>query len=142
MNSLPREFDQGSQGQRPMVNRALRIYDSGRRAVAATCCVEHCGNAATHGAWCEACFEEYTALNEIWAREQLKKTDPAHLARVAQRWRFVNGFAFFFSLELLIGYCIETPRIWQSFALCVGAAMLVAGINTIFGGGAKKAGGQ
>jgi hypothetical protein len=104
------------------------------------CCVEHCGNAATHGAWCACCFEEYTALNEMWAHDQLKRTDPARLARKAAAWRFFNGFVVMGAAEFLIAYAIEAPCMWQTFAVGAAWAALIAGMNVTIGGKKKRVG--
>jgi hypothetical protein len=133
--ALPREFDQGHGGRRPMANRALRIYSQAPLAVPTTCCVEHCGRAATRGAFCDDCFTQYEMYNRLWAAEEAKAASGERRALVAGGWRFVNGFAFFGSIELLVGYCIKTPLIWQSFALGAGCALVVALGNALIGGG-------
>jgi hypothetical protein len=136
---LPREFDQVHGERRRMVNPALDVYSRAPLVMPAVCCVSHCGREATQGAFCDDCFSTYETYNRIWATEDARRADVSRQARKAAGWRFFNGFVFFASVELLVGYCIESPLIWQTFALGVGCA-LVAGLgNAIVGGKAGAA---
>lgn len=141
--SLPREFTHTTGERRRMVNPALGTYARGPLVMPTICCVSGCGHAATNGAWCRGCFLQYAALNEEWEREAVKLASEEHQARKARLWRFVNGFLFFACFELLVGYCIDSPRIWQSFALVLGCAFVIALGNALLGGARmKKAGGN
>jgi hypothetical protein len=125
-----------------MVNPALGIYSRAELVKPRLCCVERCGNAATVGAWCGRCFEEYSALNAMWAADEAKKADPVYQARrrarVARRWRFVNSFAVMMAVELGIGWSIGAIDLWQNLVLCAAWALLIACLGAW--GGIGKAG--
>jgi hypothetical protein len=138
-HALPREFDQASQAQRPMVNPALGVYSRAPLEEPTKCCVQFCGRAAVEGAFCWECYQQYEAYNRLWARQAARRNDPRRQARRAWYRRFAGGFMILASLELLIGYCIHAPVIWQSIALGFAWSVLIGAINASFG--TKRGGG-
>ncbi len=125
---LPRELNQAHGERRGMMNPALDIYSTAAPVQPTVCCVSHCGRQAEQGAFCRDCFAQYETYNAWWAAQEASRV------RRAACWRFVNGLLFFARVELLVGYCIQSPRIWQTFALGAGCALVVALGNALLGG--------
>lgn len=138
--ALPREYDQGTGERRRMVNPALDICSHAPLKLLTVCCVQHCGRAASCGTFCVACFEEYSALNEMWAAKAARKADPAYRVRRAAFWRFINSFMVMMAFELLLGYCLNVLDVWQIWALSIGWALIVAVVAAFFGGAKKVRG--
>ena len=138
--ALPREYDQGTGDRRSMANPALDTYATAPLDEATICCVRYCGKRATYGAFCRACFLEYTALSEMWAQDAAKKADPAYQVRRAAFWRFLNTLAVFGAFELLAAYGLVVPPTWQSWTIGVGSAFFVAVIAAFFGSSKKVRG--